>query len=151
MDKTIISALSAVMALSCVAAQAEEFEDAGITVITENFKVEDVKKSGESADGKSLLIVRDQNEILVRRILSISPSSKLQTITITSSPIRFLFSVPRISTAFLQVLKLNRSVRTFTKSPFMITTSGSLLRMSSVIPRGYAVFPYPTITVSNLT
>lgn len=63
MDKTIISALSAVMALSCVAAQAEEFEDAGITVITENFKVEDVKKSGESADGKSLLIVRDQNEI----------------------------------------------------------------------------------------
>lgn len=63
MDKTIISALSAVMALSCVAAQAEEFEDAGITVITENFKVEDVKKSGESADGNSLLIVRDQNEI----------------------------------------------------------------------------------------
>lgn len=63
MDKTIVSALSAVIALSCAAAHAEEFDDAGITVITDNFKIEDVKKSDESAEGKSLLVVRGQNEI----------------------------------------------------------------------------------------
>lgn len=61
MDKAIISTLSAVLALTCVSASASENENNEITVITDNFRVEDV--NSKSGEGKSLLVVRGGNEI----------------------------------------------------------------------------------------
>lgn len=63
MDKAIISTLSAVLALTCVSASASENENNGITVITDNFRVEDVNSNVKSDEGKSVLVVRGENEI----------------------------------------------------------------------------------------
>ena len=61
MDKAIISTLSAVLALTCASASASENENNEITIITDNFRVEDV--NSKSGEGKSLLVVRGGNEI----------------------------------------------------------------------------------------
>lgn len=61
MDKAIISTLSAVLALTCASASASENENNEITIITDNFRVEDV--NSKSGEGKSLLVVRADNEI----------------------------------------------------------------------------------------
>lgn len=63
MDKAIISTLSAVLALTCASASASasENENNEITVITDNFRVEDV--NSKSGEGKSLLVVRGGSEI----------------------------------------------------------------------------------------
>ena len=46
-------------AITCMAAHAEEFENNGVTIITDNFKVEDAKKPTD----QSILVVKSDNEI----------------------------------------------------------------------------------------
>lgn len=63
MKNKLISALSVASVLACAGAYADEFESNGLTIITDNFKVEDnLASSGDKTD-QSLLIVRAENEI----------------------------------------------------------------------------------------
>lgn len=65
MKNKLISALSVASVLACAGAYAyvDEFESNGLTIITDNFKVEDNLASSGDKTVQSLLIVRAENEI----------------------------------------------------------------------------------------
>lgn len=58
MNKAVISAMAVIASVAGSQTSAAEFEDNGLTIITDNFKVEERKQ-----DEKSILIVKQDNEI----------------------------------------------------------------------------------------